>query len=128
VGLPVDHEVLDHDEDGGAPAWQSIAAGALLFYLEELPKSVERRLCILAPGFRLAHREAAPSPHWLNHCAHCNAVLDDQELHCEPGDTFVPISESAGSEIQLTEIHEPFQARAGGYSLATQFLSFARSR
>jgi hypothetical protein len=126
VGLPADHEVLDDDEESGASDWQLVAAGALLFYIEELPKSVKKRLRTLAPGFRRAHSGPAQDSYWVNHCEHCNEVLDDHELHCEPGDSFVPISEAEGSELRLAEIHESFHARAGGYSLAPQFLPFAR--
>jgi hypothetical protein len=128
VGLPVDHEVLDDDEESDALAWQSVADVALLFFIEKLSKNVRKRLRTLAPRFQLMHGAPTQDSYWVNHCEHCNAVLDDHELHCEPGDTFVPISEADGSEIRLAEIHEAFHARAGGYSLAPQFVPFARSR
>lgn len=128
VGLPAGHEVLGADEESDSSIWQSMAARALLSYIQELPTSVETRLRALAPGFRLAPGDSSRAPYWANHCEHCSAVLDDQELHSEPGDTFVPISQSAGLEIQLAEIDEAFEARAGGCSIEPEFLPSARQR
>jgi hypothetical protein len=123
LGLPVNHEVLQDDEDDaggqGGEVWQTVAANALLFHCEWLPKSAQARLREWAPGFGLERC-------WSNHCEHCGTPLDDEALHCEAGDTFVPMTEQEGSKIRLIEILEPFEAWAGGYSLDVLFLPFPR--
>jgi hypothetical protein len=121
VGLPTNHEVRDEDA-----AWEAVAGNALLFYVVNFPAAVRARLQRFAPGFREDLRDALDEPHWINHCEHCDSSIDDHELHCEPGDTFVPISEAHGSKIHLTEIEEPFEGWAAGYSLESLFVPFPR--
>jgi hypothetical protein len=125
VALPANHETLDDAVDQGC-GWECVAANALLFFITQIPRETERHLRQLAPGFRRADRNAVSESHWANHCEHCGALLDDQDLHCEPGDTFVPITAEQGSKIRLIEIHESFEASAAGYSLEPEFLPFTR--
>ena len=126
LGLPANHEVLDEDAELDA-AWQPVAANALLFFLEQLPLAAEQQLRLLAPGFRRTPSEAAQHGFWANHCERCDATLDDQELHCEPGDSFVPSSEAEGSKIRVIRIEEPIEVSAQGCSLDPAFLPFGRS-
>jgi hypothetical protein len=126
VALPANHETLDDAGDQDS-AWQTVAANALLFFITQIPRETENHLRRLAPGFRRAASGPADGEsHWANHCEHCGALLDDQELHCEPGDTFVPITAAQGSTIRLIEFDEPFEASAAGYSLEPEFLPFTR--
>jgi hypothetical protein len=125
VALPANHETQGDAEDQGC-GWQCVAANALLFFITQISRETECHLRQLAPGFRRADSGAAAESHWVNHCEHCGALLDDQDLHCEPGDTFVPLTAEQGSKIRLIEIHEPFEASAAGYSLEPAFLPFAR--
>jgi hypothetical protein len=125
VALPANHETLNDAAEQGC-GWQMVAANALLFFITQLPRETQGHLQQLAPGFRRADSAAAAESHWSNHCEHCGALLDDQDLHCEPGDTFVPITAEQGSRIRLIEFHESFEGSAAGYSLEPGFLPFTR--
>lgn len=125
VALPANHETLD-DADGQVPTWQLAGANALLFLLTQIPQETEGHLRRLAPGFRRTDGGLTGESQWANHCEHCGALLDDQNLHCEPGDSFVPITAAQGSRIRLIEFHEPFEGSAAGYSLEPEFLPFSR--
>jgi hypothetical protein len=45
-------------------------------------------------------------------------VLDDQELHGEPGGAFLPISDAEASGVELIRVEDAFEADASGYTLA----------
>jgi hypothetical protein len=121
VGLPLNHEVRDEDS-----AWEAVAGHALLFFIIDLPITVQGQVRRLAPGFREDLSQTQVESHWSNHCEYCASPIDDHELHCEPGNSFVPISESQGSKISFVEIAEPFEAWAAGYSLESLFVPFPR--
>jgi len=137
VALPPNHLTLeekvpddasgDADEDA-AGVWQPVDGHAFLFHIESLSDEVSRRLTGLWAPFRPMHGEATMRTHWANHCQHCETLLDDHELHCEPDGAFVPTSESAAALIELHEIAEPFIASAGGYTLEPEFFGFMRRR
>jgi hypothetical protein len=127
VALPCDHEVAgdDSDESGdGARTvhWQAAAIGALLFYIRDLPESVQRRIAALTSSFRLAVSAQTGDAYWMNHCEQCGAAVEDHDLHCEPGGAFMPMSAHAAAAIRLLQIFEPFQAAAGGYAFDGEFL------
>lgn len=126
LALPIGHAVREEDEEGTESTWQEVHGCALLFHVFHVPPAVQSQLGRLAPNFRPAADEDPPA--WSNHCENCAAPIDDQDLHCEPGDTFVPFSEGQGANISLIEIREPFEAAASGYSLEPPFLPLPRSR
>jgi hypothetical protein len=144
LGLPPEHETLDLDAevggevDGGKDPegdsaretdtgdWQRAGANAFLFYVEYLPDSVRGRLRDLSPSFRLAYSDATQNSYWANHCDHCNRLLADHELHCEPEGAFVPLSETDAAVIELLRIEEPFEAAADGYAFEPEFFSLMR--
>ena len=130
VVLPANHEALADDEDEAnqetTAVWQTVPAPALIFGLGVLPKSAETHLRRLAPGFGWNTQEMPNDPFWSNYCEHCGTSLDDEALHCEPGDSFVPMNEAEGAEITLVEIAEPFEVFAHGYSLDSLYLPFKR--
>jgi hypothetical protein len=125
LAVPYSHETLD-DAESQIDVWQRADANALLFYIEGLPAGVQRRLDELSKSFRLGESAATLNAYWANHCEHCGALLDDHELHCEPGGTFMPSSEAAAGKIELLEIQEPFEAVAAGYAPEPEFLRFVR--
>ena len=133
LALPQDHETLNEDaqdeEDDCAErppeAWQRADANAFLFYVEHLPDGVRDRLNQLSGHFRPAQSAATLNTHWANHCEHCGRVLDDHELHCEPG-AFMAASETAAAAIELLGISEPFAAVAAGYAMEPEFFAFMR--
>jgi hypothetical protein len=115
LALPAPHETLIEDE------WQSADAGAFLFFVTELPEGVRRLLTQTSSFFRLSRMEDASDPCWANHCEHCDALVSDDELHCEPGG-FMPGNVDEAQTISLIEVRNAFRAVAAGYALDPEFL------
>jgi hypothetical protein len=124
--LPEDHEALDTETAEELNAWQLAGTNAFLFYVAHLPESVQRRVFQLSPTFRVAHSKATSNAYWANHCEHCDTLLDDHELHCEPDGAFMPCSEAEAGNILLLQIDEPFEAVAAGCALEPEFFRFMR--
>ena len=114
LALPAPHEILIEDE------WQAASISAFLFYVTELPEEVRRLLTQASSFFRLSRVEDASDPSWANHCEHCDALLSDDELHCEPGG-FMPGDAQEAQDISLFAIAEPFRAVAAGYAVDPEF-------
>jgi len=121
LALPVAHEILIEDE------WQAADAGAFLFHVTELPEGVRRQLLQFSPLFRLARGADTPDRCWLNHCQHCDALLSDDELHCEPGG-FMPGNADDAETISLFAIPQAFRAAAAGYAADPEFFAHMRKR
>jgi|HubBroStandDraft_2_1064218.scaffolds.fasta_scaffold41508_2 hypothetical protein len=134
LALPPHHETLDAEGsdgtgDGGGDVsddWRRSDANAFLFYVEQLPEDVQRRLEQLSSHFRLAQSAATQNIYWANHCEHCGTLLGDHELHCEPDGAFAPSSEAAAASIELLQIIQPLQAAAAGYTLEPEFFRCMR--
>jgi hypothetical protein len=120
LALPAPHEVLIEDE------WQAANVSAFLFYVTELPEEVRRRLQT-SSFFRLSRMEDASDPCWANHCEHCDALVSDDELHCEPGG-FMPGDAQEAQDISLFAIAEPFRAVAAGYAGDPEFFELIAKR
>lgn len=126
LALPSEHETItldpDVDRDGSAQdTWEAAGFGALLFYTERLSEAVQRRLTLLAPGLRFSYSVRMQAPYWANHCEHCDSLLEDHELFCEPEGAFLLMRQA--DELRLSWIDEPFEALAAGYVCAAH--SFA---
>jgi hypothetical protein len=131
LALAPGHETLDVDEaaedDGAADAsaasaWISANDPALIFHIGFLNAEVAARLASLTGSFRVAQQESAAGPAWTNHCEACGSSFDDEELFCEPGEPFFPISVAGAAAIRLLPIDEPLEAAAGGYSFDPNFM------
>jgi hypothetical protein len=133
VVLPGGHEVLEWDDDaaegagddapddaGEAGTWEAVARPAFLFHVAYLPEHVQRRLCA---GSAYSPARSAPGDEscWVNHCEHCGAPFDDQELFCEPGGAFCPASDAEARSIDLSMVEEPIGVDAAGYAEQPQF-------
>lgn len=133
LALPQDHETLDEDAqdenrdcaERAPEAWQRAGTNAFLFYVEDLSSGVRDRLGQLTRFFGPAHSAATLNTYWTNHCEHCGGLLDDHELHCEPG-AFMAASEAAAANIELVRIPEPFAAVAAGYAMEPEFFACMR--
>jgi hypothetical protein len=125
LALPRHHETLESDEPEAEPAWQPSSANAFLFHVSHLPEPVAQKLRQLCAGYRLAYSEVTLSVHWANHCEHCERLLGDDELHCEPG-IFMPASQADAESIELFRIEEPIAAIAAGYALEPEYFPFMR--
>lgn len=116
VALPVRHELRAEGR------WQSVPAGAFIFHIRGLPRSVSGRLAALSPDFRLTRATNRREGYWANHCQHCGGELGDDELHCEPGG-FMPMSEADAEAIRLIRVDEYCELSAAGYALEPQFFA-----
>ena len=120
LALPAPHEVLIEDE------WQAANVSAFLFYVTELPEEARQRLQRFS-FFRLSRMEDASDPCWANHCEHCDALVSDDELHCEPGG-FMPGDAQEAQDISLFAIAEPFRAVSAGYAGDPEFFELIAKR
>jgi hypothetical protein len=118
LALPAPHEVLIEDE------WQAANVSAFLFYVTELPEEVRHQLQT-SSFFRLSRMEDASDPCWANHCEHCDALVSDDELHCEPGG-FMPGHADEAQTVSLIEVRQAFQAVAAGYAVDQEFFVHMR--
>jgi hypothetical protein len=121
LALPAHHEILIEDE------WQSVDVSAFLFYVTELPEGVRHLLTQTSSFFRLTRVENASDPCWANHCEHCDALLSDDELHCEPGG-FMPGHADEAQAISLFEVRQAFRAVAAGYAVDPECFAHMRKR
>jgi hypothetical protein len=71
--------------------------------------------------------EDASEPCWANHCEHCDALVGDDDLHCEPGG-FMPGHADEAQAISLFEVRQAFQAVAAGYAVDPEFFVHIRKR
>jgi hypothetical protein len=67
----------------------------------------------------------APDPYWANHCENCDALLSDDQLHCELGG-FMPGHADEAQTISLFEVRQAFQAVAAGYAVDPAFFALMR--
>jgi hypothetical protein len=125
LALPPGHETLDAGEDTEeaieTDEWSVATNRALLFHIEYLNEGVAARLATLTKLFRIDRKYLGAEPAWSNHCAACDALLDDEELFCEPGEPFFPITEAGVAAIRLQRIDDPLEAAAGGYFFDPDF-------
>ena len=120
LALPAPHEILIEDE------WQPADVSAFLFYVTELPEEV-RHLLQTSSFYRLSRVEDASDPCWANHCEHCDALVSDDELHCEPGG-FMPGHADEAQAVSLIEVRQAFRAVAAGYAVDPDFFVHMRKR
>jgi hypothetical protein len=121
LAVPPGHDLMADE------AWGPGTGEAWLFHVESIPVRVRQRLALLAPWYRPARgfagepeREGdSAGPCWRNHCEHCDAPLDDHDLHCEPGGAFAPAVTLAvaGAVLRIVrwDVDEPLEVVAGGY-------------
>ncbi len=121
LAVPAAHEVFAGD------GWEPGSSGVRLFYVESLPASVRQRLELLTPWYRFSLPPVVATAEdagdfskrgWGNHCEHCDAPLDDHDLHCEPDTAFAAaltgVGASAETRVLRWEIREPLEVVAGG--------------
>jgi len=109
--LNVDDDTPD-DEYG---TWELAPLGAVLAYVEYLPEAVANRVRGKTRCYQLdPHRETGRS-FWMNHCAHCGAQVEEEELH-EIGGPFGSMASEGQESIKLHPVSEPFVGWAGRQS------------
>jgi len=121
LALPRSHEILIEDD------WQAADVSAFLFHVTELPEGIRRQCLQVSPFFSSARHADAPDPYWANHCEHCEALVSDDELHCEPGG-FMPGNVDEAQAISLLAIPQALRAVAAGYAVDPEFFAHMRKR
>jgi hypothetical protein len=121
LALPAPHEILIEDE------WQPADVSAFLFYVTELPEGVRCQLTQACSFFRLTRDPESSDPYWANHCEHCDELVNDDELHCEPGG-FMPGHADEAQTISLIEVRQAFRAVAAGYAVDPEFFVHTPTR
>jgi hypothetical protein len=119
LALPADYESLYVDDDAPddeSGTWESPRFAAVLSYVDYLPETVAHRIRSVTPHYRLDVASEAGGTFWMNHCEHCGAQLEEEELHGDPGSPFGPMPDEGLEAIRLHEVREPFSAWAGGES------------
>jgi len=119
VGLWPGHEALELDEDAPDDAhavdrWEVAHHAAFLFHVAYLSSNAQSRIMAICPAYALDHDESGDELCWTNHCEHCGAPFDDQDLFCEPGGAFLPVSEADAGLIQIRNLEEAIAAVAAG--------------
>jgi hypothetical protein len=127
LALPPHHESrnLDCDienDELAAYTWETAEWSAFLFYVEYLPGEVRRRPQAASPGYRFAFSERTQGSYWANHCAACDALLEDHDLFCEPDGAFLPTTAAGAAAVTLERVAEALEAGAAGYACDPQFL------
>ncbi len=127
LALPPGHQSLMFEGDDRRGefvqyVWERARASAFLFYVEYLPRRVQRRLRKFSRGYRFTRSDPVQGCYWANHCVACGAPMDDHDLFCEPGGAFLPTSPASAAAITLVRIPQPLDAGAIGYACEPQFL------
>jgi len=123
LALPAGYESLyidDDAEDDVSGTWEASGTGVVLSYVEFVPGTVANRIRLVTQHYRLDAQSEPDGAFWMNHCEHCGAPLEEEELHGDPGSPFVPVSDEGLEAIRLHEVHEPFAACAGAESHDTK--------
>jgi hypothetical protein len=114
--LPASYESLyvdDDTPDDESGTWETRGIAAVLSYVEYLPETVADHVRSVTQHYRLDRNGEIGSTFWTNHCEHCGAPMEEEELHGDPGNPFGPMPDQGLEAIRLHEVHEPFSAWAG---------------
>ena len=125
--LPPGHEVLELDDvpdDAAAQdTWVAADHPALLFQIAHVSENVRLQVGGITPGYRVDAGVAGEESGWTNHCEHCGSPFDDQELFCEPGGAFFPVSDADARRIRLLSVDEAIAVDASGYAPEPAFFN-----
>lgn len=115
--LPKDYEslvVYDETPEDEPGTWESPKVPTILSYVEHLPETVAAQVRAKTPNYRLDLHDESSQNLWINYCEHCEAPMEEEELH---GDLDGPFGSMASEEgavaIKLFQVQEPFRASAG---------------
>ncbi|WP_237385429.1 DUF5710 domain-containing protein [Xenorhabdus sp. Sc-CR9] len=103
--LPTGHKMLEEIDDDDYTEQDN---PAFVFYIADIPTAVRNVLSGFPHTLRKVVGQRIRREHWINHCEHCDAPLDDADLFAEVGGAFFPSSGKDAAAIQLHRINEPF--------------------
>jgi hypothetical protein len=101
------------------PRSHDVAGRMSLFYVTEVSASVARRLASVCPWYRQA--PGGPQACLSNHCEHCALLLEDHDLHCEPGGAFQPRTDAEARGVTVWDVDEPLEGDADGFGYEPAF-------
>ena len=88
--LPAGYESFCVFEDDEPGAWEAPGIAATLSYVDHLSEAVTKRIRAITSLYRIdVHHETGES-FWMNHCQHCGAQMEEEELHGELDGPFGP--------------------------------------
>jgi hypothetical protein len=114
--LPVGYESLYVDDDSSDDeegTWEAPGMAAILSYVGYLPESVANRIRALTSHYRIDVDNESGQPFWMNHCEHCGAQMEEEELHGDPDGPFTCMPHEGLEALRLHEAREAFEASAG---------------
>ena len=114
--LPAGYESLsayDDTPDDEEGSWEACVLAGVLSYVEYLPESVAQRVGGMTSHYRLDLDAPSGEHFWTNHCQHCEAPIEEQDLHGEYDRQFGPMPSEGLEAIRVHEVREPFEAWAG---------------
>jgi hypothetical protein len=127
IVLPKGHEI--RLESGGlasggveASSWEIVGSAAMLFYVDEISAGAKDWLKSIAPNFGRNFCRSTGNHYWTSICEHCGHLMEDHNLHCEPGGAFLPRSDGVLEQIHSVEIPVAFSASAVGYTNDPAFM------
>jgi hypothetical protein len=123
--LPAGYESLYVDDDApdqDSGTWEASGIAAVLSYVEYLPETIANRIRSMTQHYRLDLLSDADGAFWVNHCEHCGAPMEEEELHGDPGRPFGPMPDEGLEAIRLHQVREPFAAWAGRESHDVKYL------
>lgn len=109
--LPPGHERINDDGGGLHGQWEQIDYDEMVSGVTYLNEYAVRAIREVAGGhYRLDCDEFREGYYWLNHCAHCGALLADWYDHDEPDGAFACRLDEIRNRISLYLFEQPFEA------------------
>jgi len=102
---------------------------AIISDIVEIPPNILAEISSHNSYFRLRDARYSDSMVFANSCPHCDEMVDDFYIICEPDGPFMPMNKREARKLKLVElpIKEPFEIGAGlGRGSGEVILRFAR--
>lgn len=116
--LPASYESRTVDDDTPGDefgTWETQGIAAVLSYIEYLSDTVAHRIRAMTSHYRLGLDNQGNETWWRNHCEHCGAQMEEEELFEFDG-PFGMMPSEGPEAIQVHRFREPFEGWAGGES------------
>ena len=104
------HDDTPDDEEGSREA---CGLAGVLSYAEYLPESAAQRVGGVTSHYRLDLHGLSDERFWTNHCQHCEAQMEEEELHGEYDGPFGPMPSGGLEAIRVHEVRGRFEAWEG---------------
>ncbi len=115
LALPAGYESLtayDDTPDTEDGVWEATGMPAVLSYVEHLSEAVANRVRALTSHYRIDRDIESGHALWMNHCEHCGAAMEEEELHSDLEGPFGPNPYEGLERVRLYEVGESFEGCA----------------